>query len=90
MKKEVKKEKKLEVTAKISYHIFEITDGGHLEEPRKKWEDGFLQGAIFDDWNGYSSLEEAKDAIVVNESAKTYPSTKEYLVLPVVKTSVNR
>jgi len=72
-----------EMVAEIFYKIFELTDEGHFREPKREYSDG----CVFDHYNGYASIEEAKKAICKEANAKKYGYKTEYIVLPIITTS---
>jgi len=82
MKKNTASTPKFITLAKISYRIFELTDEGHFREPKKDYDD-----YIFSHYSGYGTIEEAKQAIEDHDKKYAYGYGKEYIVLPIVKTS---
>jgi hypothetical protein len=84
-KKQVPEAPKKEIVAEISYRIFEITDEGHFREPSyKSYGD---ESYTFEHYKGYSSIDAAKEAILDAERKKDYHYHKEYVILPIVRTS---
>lgn len=84
-KKQISEAPKKEIIAEISYRIFEITDEGHFREPsyRSYGDESYL----FEHYNGYPSIDAAKEAILSEEKTHDYHYRKEYVILPIVKTS---
>ncbi len=81
-KTQVVKEK---IVAEISYRIFELSSEGHLKEPMTHGYDG--EEHIFDSWNGYPSIEEARLAVENDANNRKFGgSGLTYIILPMVKT----
>jgi len=66
------------------YHIFEMTEEGHLRKPKGASYSG--DEFVFDGYNGYDTFEEATQAILDHDKESQYSYGKDYIVLPVVKT----
>lgn len=69
------------ITTQISYHIFEITEEGHFIRPTRD-NYGYKEN-VFDQWNGYESIEKASEAIL--ERAKEHGLPRHsFVVLPII------
>lgn len=73
---------KKEIVAEISYRIFDISSEGHLREPNASY---CGDEYIFNDWNTYPSLEDARKAIE-DYAKKKNNYFLSYVVLPLVTT----
>lgn len=85
MKNKTDTKPKIITIAKTMYRIFELTNEGHFREPTK---DSYGdESYIFNHYNGYETIEEAQNALEDEDRDKTYSYGKEYVVLPVIKTT---